>query len=71
MRLPASTLENLDVISGELNGNRRVVLQNKDGRDFAAIIPIEDLYLLQKLDDCLNILKPGTRFPHQTPNRPS
>ena len=64
MRLPASSMDNMDVIAGELTGNRRIVLQNTDGRDFAAIIPIEDLYLLQKLDDCLNILKPGSRFPN-------
>jgi hypothetical protein len=69
--MPAADLEKMDVIAGEISGNRRVVLQGKDGRDIAAIIPIEDLYLLQKLDACLNILKPGARTPDQTKNRPN
>jgi hypothetical protein len=71
MKLPATALDKMELIAGEVNGNRRVVLQNADGRDFAAIIPIEDLYLLQKLDDCLNILKPNSRFPEHVKNRPS
>jgi len=63
MRLAATSLDKMDVIATEVGGNRRIVLQDKDGRDMAAIIPIEDLYLLEKLDECINLLKPHSRFP--------
>ena len=46
----------------EVRSKDPLVLTDDNGEAVAAVIPIEDLYLLQKLDDCLNAARPSSRF---------
>jgi len=63
MRLAVNVLKNIDQVVGAVKSNNRIVLQGMDGKDVAAIIPIEDLYLLERLEECMTLRKPASRLP--------
>jgi len=50
------------ITQSEVNSKHPLLLTDDNGDAVAAVIPIEDLYLLQKLDDCLKASRPSSRF---------
>ena len=63
MRVAASNFIDFEKIQGELNGNRSVIVHDADGKDVAAVVSIEDLYLLQKFYACQQLTRSGSRLP--------
>jgi hypothetical protein len=62
MKLSETTLTASDAMLMEGGSKHPIVLTDANGDAVAAIIPIEDLYLLQKLEDCLSAARPSSRF---------
>ncbi len=50
------------IARSDVRSKHPLVLTDDNGDAVAAVIPIEDLYLLQKLDDCLKASRPSSRF---------
>ncbi len=71
MKLSESSLSSLSNSAiAEMETKHPIVLTDDQGDAVAAIIPIEDYYLLQKLEDCLSAQRPGSRF-HEAAKRRS
>jgi len=50
------------IARSDVRSKHPLLLTDDNGDAVAAVIPIEDLYLLQKLDDCLKAGRPSSRF---------
>jgi CRISPR/Cas system-associated endonuclease Cas1 len=62
MKLSESSLTLSSGAIAEMETKHPIVLTDDEGQAVAAIIPIEDYYLLQKLEDCLSAQRPSSRF---------
>jgi hypothetical protein len=62
MKLSESSLNLSSGAIAEMETKQSIVLTDDKGEAVAAIIPIEDYYLLQKLEDCLSVQRPSSRF---------
>lgn len=62
MKLSESSLSLTSGAIAEVDAKHPIVLTDDSGEAVAAIIPIEDYYLLQKLEDCLSVQRPSSRF---------
>jgi hypothetical protein len=62
MKLSESSLTLTSGAIAEMESKHPIVLTDDKGQAVAAIIPIEDYYLLQKLEDCLSLQRPSSRF---------